>query len=181
MRAAGPRSRESSARRESEHGEEEEMNKTHARICVGASTFVAVLGVASATTAARTTASVARGHFSFATDFTEPLHGGDNAEIAQFTYKGALTGVSIDYGTQTVHSNGSFQGRGTEYCANCTIRGRAGAFIATFAYSGSGVTYTGHLKFTRGFGKLAGLRGGGTFKGNVSTNANTYAYDYTLP
>jgi hypothetical protein len=160
---------------------EEEMKKTHTRLCVGASTLVAVLGIASATTVARTRTSVARGHFSFATDFTEPLHGGNNAEIAQFTYKGALAGVSIDYGTQTVNSDGSFAGRGTEYCADCTIGGKAGAFTATFTYSGSGVTYTGHLKFRRGFGKLAGLRGGGEFDGNVSTNSNTYAYHYTLP
>jgi hypothetical protein len=157
------------------------MTKTHARLCVGASTLVAVLGIASATTVARTSASVARGHFSFATDFTEPQQHGTNAEIAQFTYKGTLAGVSIDYGTQTLHSGGSFAGRGTEYCADCTIRGKAGAFIATFTYSGSGVTYSGHLRFTRGFGKLAGLSGGGAFSGNLSTNSNTYAYRYTLP
>lgn len=157
------------------------MKTTHARLCVGASTLIAALGIASATTTARTRTSVVRGHFSFATDFTIPIHRGNNAEIAQFTYKGALAGVSIDYGTQTVNSNGSFAGRGTEYCADCTIRGKAGAFIATFSYSGSGVTYTGHLKFKRGFGKLAGLKGGGVFSGNVSINSNTFAYDYTLP
>jgi hypothetical protein len=157
------------------------MKMTVARICVGAATVAAALGIASASTAARTTTSIARGHFGFATDFTVPLRGSTNVEIAQFTYKGTLTGVSIDYGTQTIKSNGSFSGRGTEYCGDCTIAGKSGAFTATFTYSGSGVTYTGHLKFARAFGKLAGLSGGGTFKGNVSTNSNTYAYRYTLP
>jgi hypothetical protein len=112
------------------------MTKTHVRLCLGVSTLAAVLGVASATTVARTSTAVARGHFSFATDFTKPLRGGKNAAIGQFTYQGGVTGVSIDYGTQTVNSNGSFAGRGTEYCVDCSIRGKAGAFIATFTYSG---------------------------------------------
>lgn len=158
------------------------MKMTRARVCVGAATLATVVGTASATGAAPATSSVARGHFAFASDFTATLRGSTtNAEIAQFTYKGTITGVSIDYGTQQIKSNGSFSGRGSEYCAACTIAGKAGAFTATFTYSGSGVTYTGHLKITRGFGKLAGLGGGGTFKGNVATNSNTYVYHYTLP
>jgi len=37
------------------------------------------------------------------------------------------------------------------------------------------------LTFTRGLSKLTGLKGGGSFQGNIATNSNTYTYHYNLP
>jgi hypothetical protein len=131
---------------------------------------------ASMTTSSRT----ARGGFAFASDYTAPLNASKSAEISQLTYHGAIHGIAIDDGTQTIQSNGSFAGRGIEYCSACSLAGKTGAFTAKYKYSGSGTTYSGTLTFTRGFGKLAGLTGGGAFKGNVQTNSNTYVYRYKL-
>jgi hypothetical protein len=121
------------------------------------------------------------GTFTFASDYTAAQSKSLNVEISQFTYKGALAGIAVDYGTMSAAADGSFKGSGKEYCAACTIGGKTGAFTAEYTYSGSGVTYRGRLTFTRGYGKLAGLEGGGSFGGNVKTNANTYRYSYTLP
>ena len=134
---------------------------------------------ASASTPAAT--SNATGSFTFQSDYTVAVSGGTSTEISQLTYRGALAGMAIDRGTENTFANGSFAGTGTEYCAACTIAGHAGAFTATYIYWGSGVNYSGVETFTEGFGKLAGIEGGGSFKGNVQTNTNTYVYSYTLP
>ena len=132
--------------------------------------------------AARTNAksTTATGTFKFQSDFFSGTSG-TVTEISQLTLKGAITGVEIDQGTATLHSGGSFTGQGTEYCASCTIAGKRGAFMATYKYSGSGNSYTGTETYTRGFGKLAGLKGSGTFQGNIATNSNSYTDHYTLP
>jgi hypothetical protein len=142
-----------------------------------AATLAVGLGSSQAAAGSKRT-SIAQGTFKFATDFFSTTSG-TAAEISQLTYKGAITGVAIDKGTAQLVK--SFSGNGTEYCADCTIAGKRGAFIATYKYSGSGNTYSGTQTFTKGFGKLAGLKGGGTFKGNIKTNSNTYKYHYTLP
>ena len=134
-------------------------------------------GVAARTNAKSMTAS---GTFTGQSDLFSGTSG-TVAEISQSTYKGAITGVAIIYGTASFQSGGSYSGKGTEYCAACSIAGKSGAFTATYKYSGSGRNYTATLSFTHGFGKLAGLTGGGTFKGNLATNSNTYDYHYTLP
>ena len=82
-------------------------------------------------------------------------------------------------GTAVVRSNGSFSGHGTELCDPCAIGGKRGAFTATYSYSGSGTTYSGTETFTRGFGGLAGLTGGGSCKA-TSNNVQTYTYTYRL-
>ncbi len=125
--------------------------------------------------------TTAEGTFAFASDYTSAVTKSKSMELSQFTYKGPLAGVGVDRGTVWTSSNGSFRGSGTEYCAACTLDGKSGAFIASYTYAGSGVTYHGTLTITRAFGKLARLRGGGTFAGNVKTNANTYSYSFTLP
>jgi hypothetical protein len=145
---------------------------------------VAVSALGAGLSSAASTASkssVVAGKFAIATDFFSALSSTKNAEISQLKYTGALTGVAIDNGRETNHSNGSFVGAGTEYCAACTIAGKSGAFIASYRYSGSGNAFSGTLTFTSGFGKLAGLKGGGTFKGNIATNSGAYRYHYTLP
>ncbi|HXW81988.1 MAG TPA: hypothetical protein VEJ84_20995 [Acidimicrobiales bacterium] len=125
--------------------------------------------------------SSASGSFTFQSDYTNVLARGISSEISQLTYSGTLAGIAIDRGTENTYANGSFTGTGTEYCAACTIGDASGAFTATYIYWGSGNTYSGAETFTQGFGKLAGLVGGGSFKGNVQTNANSYEYTYSLP
>lgn len=153
--------------------------------CLGAAlAAVAVSAVGAGLSSAAGTASkssVATGSYAIVTDFFSPLSSGKDAEILSLKYKGGLAGVAIDNGTHTFNpTTTAFSARGTEYCAACTLGGKSGAYIATFTYSGSGNTYSGRLTFTRGFGKLTRLKGGGTFKGVVSTNTNTYRYHYTL-
>jgi hypothetical protein len=138
------------------------------------------LGLAASASTPATT-STARGTFTFQSDYTTPLSNIMSTEISGLAYRGTLAGVAIDRGTENTFANGSFAGSGTEYCAACTIAGHAGAFTASYIYWGSGVTYSGVETFTEGFGKLAGVQGGGSFKGNVQTNTNTYVYNYTLP
>jgi len=148
----------------------------------GGVALAALLAALAATGALATgTGSTASGRFAFASDYTAAKTKQVNIEISQFTYKGELAGVGVDYGSMSIAADGSFKGSGTEYCAACTIGGKVGAFTATYTYTGSGATYQGRLTFVRGYGKLAGIRGGGTFGGNVKTNANTYTYSYTLP
>ena len=125
--------------------------------------------------------SKATGSFNFQSDYTSAAVNGISSEISQLTYSGTLVGIAIDKGTENTYANGSFTGSGTEYCAACKIGGYSGAFIATYIYWGSGNTYSGAETFTQGFGKLAGLVGGGSFKGNVQTNTNSYQYTYSLP
>lgn len=125
--------------------------------------------------------STARGTFTFQSDYTALISSGTDTEISQLTYRGSLGGVAIERGTEDTYPNGSFAGTGTEYCAACTIAGHVGAFTATYIYWGSGVTYSGVETFTQGFGKLEGIEGGGSFKGNVQTGSNAYVYNYTLP
>lgn len=151
------------------------------RLAVGTTLAGAAAALAASAAFGTPRGSTADGNFAFASDYTVAKTKTVNIEISQLTYRGALAGVGIDYGTMSVAADGSFKGSGTEYCAACTIGGRTGAFTADYAYTGSGATYQGHLTFTRGYGKLAGLEGGGTFRGNVKTNANTYSYGYTLP
>ena len=138
------------------------------------------LGLAASASTPATT-STAIGSFTFQSDYSVSVSGGTSTEISELTYRGGLAGIAIDRGTENTFANGSFAGSGTEYCAACTIAGHAGAFTATYSYWGSGITYSGVETFTEGFGKLAGLQGGGSFKGNVQTNTNTYVYSYTLP
>lgn len=133
--------------------------------------------VAAGTNARSTTAS---GSFKYQSDFFSKPSNGTSIEISQITYSGAVTGIAVSNGTATLQSSGSFSGKGTFYCASCTIAGKHGAFIATYKYSGSGNAYSATLTFSRGFSKLAGLKGGGSFRGNIATNSNTYTYHYTL-
>ena len=121
---------------------------------------------------------VAAGSFRINNDYKATSSGGP--ELSWGTYKGALAGTALDSGTAVMRSNGSFSGHGTELCDPCTIGGRTGAFTATYSYSGSGTTYSGTETFTRGFGKLAGLTGGGSFKGTVNSNLQSYSYSYRL-
>lgn len=122
----------------------------------------------------------AAGSFSFQSDYTVAVAKGISIEISQLTYTGDLTGVAIDRGTENTFADGSFAGSGTEYCAACTIDGLSGAFTATYIYWGSGATYSGVENFTQGFGHLSGIVGGGSFKGNVQDNTNSYQYSYGL-
>jgi len=135
----------------------------------------ALVGGASASTGEP---HVADGSFRVKSDYKATSTGG--AELSWGTYSGTVVGTAIDTGSSVVRANGSFSGYGTELCDPCAIAGKAGAFIATYRYSGSGTTYAGTETFTRGFGKLAGLSGGGKFAGTVSSNAQRYAYSYRL-
>jgi hypothetical protein len=144
---------------------------------------IAVAGVASGFAQGASASSkthVAAGSFRINTDYKATNSGG--AEISSGSYTGALVGAAIDTGTAVVGSNGSFSGHGIELCDPCAIGGKTGAFTATYSYSysGSGKTYSGTETFTRGFGKLAGLTGGGSFKGNVNATVQTYSYSYHL-
>ena len=138
---------------------------------------VALSGAAQGATTSNK-AGTATGSFKTNNDYTATKTGG--AELSSLSYHGALAGTAVDTGTTAFHSNGSFVGHGTEVCDPCTIAGKTGGFTAMYTYSGTGVTYTGRLVFTRGFGNLAGLTGSGTFKGNVTTNTNSYSYAYHL-
>jgi hypothetical protein len=94
-------------------------------------------------------------------------------------YKGSFTGTFTESGTQVIHKNEPYVGWGIETCAaSCSIRGRTDAWSATYYYAGRGSTYTGSLTFTVGYGKLAGLRGGGSFSSNAK--GNVYSYKYKL-
>ena len=121
---------------------------------------------------------VAAGRFTIKTDYTATPAGG--AEIVSGTYTGGLVGTAIDTGTMVVRRNGSFSAHGTELCDPCTIGSKTGAFTATYSVAGSGRTFAGIETFTRGFGKLAGLAGGGRVKGTVNSSVQTYSYSYRL-
>jgi hypothetical protein len=112
------------------------------------------------------------------TQTTTGSAGGDTYidEVLPLTYHGGLSGIAIDTDTFVVHHDGSYVGIGTEVCASCSIGGRTGTLIASFLFAGSGSTYAGTLLFTRATGGLAGLHGGGTFKGTATSQ--TYAYTY---
>ena len=113
---------------------------------------------------------VASGTYAVSNSYSATPQGG--AAIASLTYKGALTGTGIDSGTEVISSGGFFSAHGTEFCDPCTIDGKTGAFTATYKISASPGKFSGTETFTRGFGKLAGLTGGGTF------TVNTYRYSY---
>ena len=121
---------------------------------------------------------VVKGSFNAKSVFRASAAGGD--ELIAGTYTGGLTGSVIDTGTLVVRSNGSFSGHGIEVCDPCTIAGRTGAFTATYSYSssGSGGAFSGTEVFTRGFGHLAGLAGGGSFRSSSNANVQTYSYSY---
>jgi len=149
----------------------------------GGAWLVAIAVLAGATglvggASASTGEHVADGSFRVKSDYKATSTGG--AEISLGTYSGSVVGTAVDTGTSVVRADGSFSGYGTELCDPCAIGGRTGAFIATYRYSGSGTTYSGTETFTRGFGKLAGLSGGGKFAGTVSSGAQRYAYSYRL-
>jgi hypothetical protein len=136
--------------------------------------FGAVAAGSAQSASTPTKSRTAAGSYTFISQFTARPNGG--AAITELKYKGGVTGIAVDTGTEINHSNGSFAGSGTELCASCTVGGKKGAFIAHYVFSGSGATYSGTETFTRGFGGLAGLGGGGRFKGN--NNTNTYSYSY---
>jgi hypothetical protein len=142
--------------------------------------LVGAAGVAFASSASSNPGTNVTGTFSFQSDYTAPLTKTKSSEISQFTYDGPLAGTCVDTGTLTVGKSGAFRGQGREFCGNVTLSGKAGAIIARYTYAGSGTTYHGRLTFTRGFGDLAGLKGGGPFSGDVSTNSNQYDYTYSL-
>ena len=121
---------------------------------------------------------VAKGNSSVESDFKATPTGG--AELIAGTYTGGLTGSLIDTGTVVVRSDGSFSGHGIEVCDPCAIGGRTGAFTATYSYrsSGSGSTFSGTEVFTRGFGHLAGLAGGGSFRSTANPSVQIYSYSY---
>jgi hypothetical protein len=146
--------------------------------CCGWPVLVVVAGLSAGLVQAAGASSklqVATGRFSVKTDFRATPAGG--AELSSGTYAGGLAGSVIDTGTAVVRSNGSYSGHGMELCDPCAIGGKTGAFTATYRYSGSGTTFSGTETFTRGFGKLAGLAGGGSFKA-TSPNSETYSYSY---
>jgi hypothetical protein len=128
-----------------------------------------LLGVTGSATG-QTTTSTATGTFALPTDYTPATKEHLDDDFAQVIYKGDVTGTAIDYGT---FDPVTFSGSGTEYCVVCTIGGKTGGYTASYRFAGNA---PGVLSFTRGFGGLTGLEGGGTF-----TSKGAYNYHYTLP
>jgi hypothetical protein len=144
---------------------------------------VALAGSATGPAAARPP-KTASGTFSFLTDTFTPIHdaGANHFFLEQATrsYAGDLVGVASDVDVFVAHGD-YFRAHGTETCTDCTIGGRGpGHFRAVFTYKGvsnaTGFTYSGHLTFLGGSGRLSGLHGQGTFSGNEA--ANNYSYRY---
>jgi hypothetical protein len=129
-----------------------------------------VLGVTASATGETTTTSTATGTFAIPTDYTPIIRAHLDHDFADVIYKGDVNGTAIDYGT---FDPTTFSGSGTEYCVVCTIGGKKGGYTATYRFAGNA---PGVLSFTRGFGGLTGLEGGGTF-----TSKGAYNYHYTLP
>lgn len=141
----------------------------------------AVLTAAAGPASATVRAPVA-GTFAFLTDVqTVTSAAAGNlfiAETATLRYSGGLVGQASDVDSLVVHADGTFEGSGTEVCADCTLGGRTGDFIASFVFRGSGDFYTGRETIISSSGGLSGLHSEGTFAGQISTNTNTYLYDF---
>ena len=142
------------------------------------STAVLVLALAGCGSPATATPSgVASGSYTFVQTSSTHIRtaGGDSFDLQVFslTLVGGVTGVATDTHTAVTHADGSVNADGTEVCGSCTIGGRTGSYIAAYSVSMSvsGVV-AGHLTFTSGSGRLAGLHGEGTF------TADTYSYNY---
>jgi hypothetical protein len=131
--------------------------------------------------AAASPPQVATGTFTTLSDLLTPFRIADGNifpdEVLSLAYAGDLTGMATDTDTLVVHSDGSYEGHGTEVGTSVTLGGRTGGFTAAFVFRGSGVPYSGTLIFTGGTGGLAGLHGEGTFQGDAFGN-QTYSYRY---
>ena len=90
--------------------------------------------------------------------------------VDQVTFTGDLSGNAVDTYTFTVHPDGSVTGHGIETCAACTIGSQTGGYTEAFSFTATPnfVTFQGHLTVLSGTGGLAGLRGEGTFQGEVT-------------
>ena len=153
------------------------LTLTRAAAAVGAT---AALSLVHALPAGASTPTGASGEFSFTSDLQTPsaLHGPNTvvSEVATLVYTGDLAGAATDTDTFVVHADGSFEGHGTEVCNQCTLWGLTGSFTGTFTFRGAGDSYVGHETVVGAAGGLAGLHGGGTFRGLVVENVNSYSY-----
>ena len=111
---------------------------------------------------------------------------GGNTFLSGFdtgVYTGGLSGTVHDVWTSVVHADGSFETKGTETCAVCTIGSQTGSFTAHWVFTGiflpngTGPT-AGTLVFKSGTGGLAGIHGSGKFAGDAVAGTETYAFNY---
>ncbi|MGH9105090.1 MAG: hypothetical protein ACRDZX_04490 [Acidimicrobiales bacterium] len=134
---------------------------------------------------------VARGTFSTTSNSLTPIKvvvGTDTLyeQVAGGAYAGGLTGALTDVDTFVLHSDGTFQAQGFEYCTGCSLGGATGGYLAEFNLSGvpasgGNIAYTGHLSFLSGSGGFAGIQGGGTFTGNLTGGSYSYNYMFSPP
>ncbi|HEY7630339.1 MAG TPA: hypothetical protein VH817_06560 [Thermoleophilaceae bacterium] len=148
-------------------------------VCAVAAALISASLVGTAAANQRRTAS---GSFKFVSDTKTPIGqvGTDQFvyETASISYAGGLTGVVNATDVIVAHSDGSFDGYGTETCQSCKLGGRTGSFSAVFEFHGTQAGITGQEFFTGGSGGLVGLRGGGPFQGGPA--GNTYSYMYSF-
>jgi hypothetical protein len=99
-------------------------------------------------------------------------------------YSGDLSGTTTNTGIEVVHPDGSVTGPGTETCGSCTLDGRTGGFTAVFYFDLANNMTSIPFIFTRGFGGLRGLTGGGngcTPSSSCGGNPNGSSYgSYSL-
>lgn len=142
----------------------------------------AVMWAVPAGTAVAKQRGTANGSFEFLTRTQTPIGqlGGDQFiyETASISYAGDLRGVVNGTDVIVVHSDGSFDGSGTETCDRCRLGGKTGSLSAVFEFHGTQAGITGQEFFTSGSGGLAGLHGGGPFQGGPA--GNTYSYRYSF-
>lgn len=111
---------------------------------------------------------------------------GGNLYLSGFdtgVYTGGLTGTVNDTWTAVLHAEGSFETKGTETCAVCTIGSQTGSFTAHRVFKGANLPdgtgpFAGTLMFKSGTGGLAGIHGSGKFAGDAVAGTETYSFNY---
>jgi hypothetical protein len=91
--------------------------------------------------------------------------------VDQLTLTGGISGNAVDTYTFTVHPDGSVTGHGIETCSACTIGGQTGGYTEMFLFTATPnfATFQGPFVFLSGTDGLAGLRGQGTFQGELTS------------
>ena len=148
---------------------------------------VLVLGTALAAPASAEPPATASGSFlEIAGGSTVTMAAGGNLFLSGFdtgVYTGGLSGTANDVWTAVLHADGSFETKGTETCAVCTIGAGTGSFSAEWVFKGAYLPdgtgpFAGTLVFNSGTGGLAGIHGGGKFAGDAVAGTETYSFNY---
>jgi hypothetical protein len=104
------------------------------------------------------------------------------SETVSVVYAGDLAGPVVEQIDVVIHPDGSFDFKGTDYCA-CTLAGSGRSGTIALPFTGTGEpdgSLSGRFTIGDGTGGLANMRGIGTFEssnGAGGSFAGTYHFD----